>query len=72
MLKPFFAMVNSSKRLTPVDLVERDVVLKRTGNCHQQSYMRPTAVLILLLISRGFKSFYTVTGRFDTSSSVRV
>ena len=41
-------MVNSIKRLTPVDLVERDVVLKRTGNCHQQSDMRPTAVLILL------------------------
>ena len=62
MLKPFFAMVNSSKRLTPVDLIERDVVLKRTGNCLQQSYMRPTAVLILLvawvqIILYGYRSF---------------
>ena len=55
-------MVNSSERLTPVDLVERDVVLKRTGNCHQQSYMRPTALLILLvawvqIILYGYQSF---------------
>ena len=55
-------MVNSSNRLTPVHLVERDVVLKRTCNCHQQSYMRRTAVLILIfdwvqIILYGYRSF---------------